>query len=76
MVVTCAPFFGWGHQDGFASSVGHSMSDSVVMLIYDGMQQYSGHRCCTAGHLRHHQPYREWVNILGIPYCLTYDMLI
>jgi hypothetical protein len=28
----------WSHGYGFASSVGHTRSDSVGLLVYDGMR--------------------------------------
>ncbi len=48
-----------GHHYNFASSVDHSRSNSVVLLAYDGMQKYSGHRYCTTGILGQRQPYPD-----------------
>jgi hypothetical protein len=39
----------WSHHYGFASSMGDSRLDSVRLLVYDGMQQYSRHRYFTMG---------------------------
>lgn len=37
-----APFMNGVYGYGFASSVGHPMSDSVGLLVYDGMSIISG----------------------------------
>jgi len=54
--VTGSPFMNEGHGYGFASSVGHLMSSSTGLLIYDGMHTYPGNRCCITGYSKHRQP--------------------
>jgi ribosomal protein S6E (S10) len=51
------------HNQGFTSSMGHLRSDSVELLVYDGMRTYPGYQCCITGHTRQRQPCRERVNI-------------
>jgi len=41
--VTSAPYLNRCHSYGFASSVGHPRTDSVGLLVYDGMRIYPGH---------------------------------
>jgi hypothetical protein len=36
--VTSAPYLNEGHSYGFASNVGHTRSDSVGLLVFDGMR--------------------------------------
>jgi hypothetical protein len=40
--VTDAPCLNGGHGYDFASSVGHSRSNSVGLLVYDGIHTISG----------------------------------
>jgi hypothetical protein len=56
-----------GHGYSFASSVGHPRSDSVGLLVYDGMRTYPGHWCCITSPSGQCQPCQEGVNILGRP---------
>jgi hypothetical protein len=67
-LVTGAPCLNGGHGYSFASNVGHLRLNSIGLLVYDGMRTYSGHLCCITGPLGQHQPWWEWVNILGNPY--------
>jgi hypothetical protein len=62
----------WGHNYGFASRVSHLRSDSVGLLVYDGMCTYPEHRCYIIGPSGQRQPSWERVNILGIPYEIEY----
>jgi hypothetical protein len=41
--------YGWGHHYGFASNIGHPRLNSIGLLVYDDMRQYSRHRYCTTG---------------------------
>jgi hypothetical protein len=50
--VTSASCLNGVHGYDFASSVGHSRSDSAGLLVYDGTRTYPGHRCCITGTLR------------------------
>jgi len=56
------PFTNGGHGDDFASSVGYMKSDSVGLLVYDGICTISGALVLQC------QPCREGVNILCKPY--------
>jgi hypothetical protein len=47
--VTDAPCLNRGHGYGFASSAGYPRSDSVGLLVYNGMRTYSGHQCSIIG---------------------------
>jgi hypothetical protein len=38
--------YGWSHGYAFASSMGHLRSDSIGLLVYDGMRKHQGHQCC------------------------------
>jgi hypothetical protein len=71
-----APCFNRGHGYGFASNMGHPRSESVRLLVYDGMRTYPGHQCCITGPLRQRQPCREGVNILGRPYETNNDIYV
>jgi hypothetical protein len=57
-----------GHHNGFASSVGYPRSDSIGLLVYDGMRQYPWHRYCILGPSEQHKTYQEWVKGLNRPY--------
>jgi hypothetical protein len=57
--MTSASCLNEGHGYGFASSVGHPRTDSVELLVYDGMRTYPEHRCCITGPTRQRQPYQE-----------------
>jgi hypothetical protein len=63
--VTNAPCLNGGHSYGFLNSVGHPRSDSVGLLVDDGMCTYSGHRCYITGPLGQLQPCWEGVNYPG-----------
>jgi len=65
-----------GHGYGFASSMGHPRSNSVRLLIYEGMRTYPGHRCCITGPSGQRQLYQKLVKIMGIPYETNYDIYI
>jgi hypothetical protein len=71
-----APCLNGGHGYGFASIVGHPRSDSVGLLVYDGMRTYQGHRCCITDPPGQRQPCQEGVNILGRLYKTNYDIYI
>jgi hypothetical protein len=47
--VTGAPCLNGGHGYDSASSVGHSRSDSIGLLVYDDMCTYPGYRCYITG---------------------------
>jgi hypothetical protein len=47
--------------------VGHLKSDSVGLLVYDGVRTYLGHLCDITSFSGQYQPYWEWVNILDRP---------
>jgi hypothetical protein len=66
--MTGTPCLNGVHGYGFVGSVGHSRSDSIGLLVYDGMCTYPGHQCCITGLSGQHQPCRKWVNILGRPF--------
>ncbi len=74
--VTGTPCLIVGHNYGFASSVGHPRSDSVGLLVYDGMRTYPGHRSCIIGSSRQRQPCQERVNILSRLYEINYDLYV
>jgi hypothetical protein len=48
---TSTPCLNEGHDYGFASSMGHPMSNSVRLLLYDGMHTYQRHWYCNTGPL-------------------------
>jgi hypothetical protein len=72
ILLTSAPYLNGGHDYGFTSSVGHPRLDSVGLIIYDDTRIYPGYQCCITSPSGQRQPCREWVNILGIPYEMTY----
>jgi hypothetical protein len=47
--VTGTPCLNGGHDYVLACSVDHPRSDSVKMLVYDGMRTDTGHRYCITG---------------------------
>jgi hypothetical protein len=65
-----------GHDYNFTSSVGHPRLDSVELLVYDGICTYPENWCCITGSSRQCQLYQEWVNILGRPYEMNYDIYL
>jgi hypothetical protein len=60
-----APFTNGGHGDGFASSVAHPRSNSVELLVYDGMHIISWASVLYYRSLGSLQPCKKGVNILG-----------
>jgi len=64
---TGTPYLNEGYSYGFASSMGHTRSDFVGLLVYDCMHTYSKHRYCIIGLSGQCQSCWEWVNILGRP---------
>jgi hypothetical protein len=55
----------------FASSVDHSMSDLLGLLVYDDMLQYVGHRHYTTGPSRQRQTNKKVVKGLSRLYIVN-----
>lgn len=49
-----------GHHYNFASSVSDLRSDSIGLLMHDGMRQYLEYEYCTTNPSRQHQFERRW----------------
>jgi hypothetical protein len=74
--VTNAPCLNRGNSYSFASSIGHPMSNSVGLLVYDDMRTYPGHLCCITCPSGQRQPARKrlisWVEHME----LNYDVIL
>jgi hypothetical protein len=63
--LTDAPCLNWGHNYGFTNSVRHPRSDSIGLLVYDGMRIISGAPVSITGPLGQRQPCCEGSKIQG-----------
>jgi hypothetical protein len=67
--VTDAPWLNLGHDFGLdSSSVGHPRSNSIGLVVYEGMSTLSGASVLYIHSSGQCQPCRKGFNILGRPY--------